>query len=69
MHNVYLGVGRDLLGSGLRLLIERGVFGPNPRLNEVLSEVQAQMVRDCRQRGFLDTLAQFYQGSLFTIWP
>ncbi|CAK9092949.1 Nipped-B-like protein B [Durusdinium trenchii] len=51
MHNVYLGVGRDLLGSGLRLLIERGVFGPNPRLNEVLSEVQAQMVRDCRQRG------------------
>lgn len=55
MHNVYLGHGRDLVGSTLKVLIEKSVYD-HLRLESVdaiLAYIQEEMVTDCSRFGFL----------------
>ena len=53
MHCIYLGCGRDLIGSGLRTLIDRGVYGevPENALNRVLADIHQEMRGDCKAQG------------------
>ena len=53
MHCVYLGCGRDLVGSGLRTLIDCGVYGEvgENALNRVLAEIHEEMRGDCKRHG------------------
>ena len=53
MHCVYLGIGRDLVGSGLRTLIDHGVYGRvlENGINRVLSVVHEEMRQDCKSHG------------------
>ena len=55
MHNVYLGHGRDLLGSTLKVLISKGVYqhlGLNS-VDEILVHIQHEMAVDSSKLGFL----------------
>ena len=55
MHNVYLGHGRDLVGSTLKVLIEKSIYG-HVRLGSVdatLAYIQEEMVVDCSRFGLL----------------
>ncbi|CAL1151780.1 unnamed protein product [Cladocopium goreaui] len=55
MHNVFLGVGKDLVGSGLKLLIQQGAFdhveGVHDDLDKALGVIHQEMVQDCKNHG------------------
>ena len=54
MHNCFLGTGKDLIGSGLKLLIQQNVFEDvegNDDLDRLLGSVHREMVRDCKNHG------------------
>lgn len=53
MHCVFLGTGRDLVGSGLRVLIEHGAYADVPRgdFNKLLAHVHCEMRDDCKKHG------------------
>lgn len=55
MHNVYLGHGRDLVGSSLKALIQRSVYDhvEYGNLDELLAYIQQEMIKDCSDCGFL----------------
>ncbi|CAK9040577.1 unnamed protein product [Durusdinium trenchii] len=54
LHMVYLGTGRDLFASGLRTLIERGVYEHTgiEDLDDLLDFIHLEMHRDCGEAGF-----------------
>lgn len=55
LHNVYLGVGRDLFASGLKMLIMKGVWEHvGNDWNSVLAAVHMEMHRSCANDGFLN---------------
>ena len=58
MHNLYLGTGRDLLGSTFRVLIQRGVYShlPVTDMDLILAFLQEEMIRDCSMMGSLGQL-------------
>lgn len=53
MHNLYLGTGRDLVGSTFKCLIWRGAYShlPMTDMNSILAVMQEEMVHECRQCG------------------
>ena len=53
MHNLYLGTGRDLVGSTFKCLIWRGAYShvPMTDMNSILAFMQEEMVHECRQCG------------------
>lgn len=51
MHNAYLGVCRDLIGSGLRLFIRQGFYTSDGDLDTTLAAIQEEMVKDCADHG------------------
>jgi hypothetical protein len=55
MHNVFLGVGKDLVGSGLKLIIQQGAFdhveGVHDDLEKALGVIHQEMVQDCKNHG------------------
>ena len=55
MHNCFLGTAKDLIGSGLQLLIQQHVFdhveGCQDDLDKLLGWVHREMVRDCKNHG------------------
>ena len=55
MHNVYLGGARDLIGSGIRLLIRHGMYGDviPENMDAVLARIQSEMRKDCSKHGLL----------------
>lgn len=58
MHNVYLGTGRDLLGSGIRLLVLSGVYSSTGlvEMDDILSHVQQRIRSKCSKHRFLSCL-------------
>ena len=58
MHCIYLGTGRDLVGSGLRILVEHGAYPEasvrDGDLNKLLAHMHREMKRDCSAHGLLD---------------
>ena len=63
MHNIYLGCGRDLMASGLKLLISKNVW---PHLGndwtEILAGVHYEMHTTCASYGYL---SQHYVCNFF----
>lgn len=54
LHNVFLGVGRDLFASGLKLLISKGVWTDlGDDMDTILSGIHSEMHRTCGSLGFL----------------
>lgn len=51
MHVVYLGTGRDLVASGIRMMVIRGVFGPYSDVDAVLAQVHQEIRRTCGGHG------------------
>lgn len=53
MHCVYLGTGRDLIASGLCLLIEHGAYAHADRgdRNKLLAHIHREMRGDCKSHG------------------
>mmetsp|Transcript_63807 Transcript_63807/g.139846 ORF Transcript_63807/g.139846 Transcript_63807/m.139846 type:complete len:321 (+) Transcript_63807:791-1753(+) len=52
MHNVFLGTARDLVASGIFVLISSGRFGPpTDDMDEILCRVQRSMHRTCAANG------------------
>ena len=53
MHNCYLGIGRDVVGSGLKLFIRQGVYPLGDGIDEIkaLAKIQKDMVKDCHEHG------------------
>lgn len=56
LHNVNLGCGRDLFASGLRVLIQKQVWGPLVEWDTTLHQVHMEMHRTCAAEGPLDCL-------------
>ena len=54
MHNIYLGGGRDLLGS---LLAEMELGATPTEMDSALSHIQSEMISDCRKRKFLGSVS------------
>ena len=55
LHNVYLGIGRDLVASGILVLIEHNVFPLGADLDETLGNVHREVRRTCAKNGCLDS--------------
>ena len=53
MHNLYLGTGRDLIGSTFKILIRRGAYShlPFTDMDSILAFLQEEMVNECSQSG------------------
>lgn len=53
MHNLYLGTGRDLVGSTFKILIRQGVYShlPSADMDYVLAFLQEEMINDCKRYG------------------
>ncbi|CAL1130606.1 unnamed protein product [Cladocopium goreaui] len=51
LHNVYLGIGRDLVASGILVLIEHNVFPLGADLDETLGNVHREVRRTCAKNG------------------
>ena len=64
MHNLFLGTGKDLVGSGLKLLIEQGIYDHvehiHDDLDKALAIIHNEMVRDCKNHGFFDELGHCF---------
>ena len=59
MHNVYLGTARDLLGSGIRLFIRQKLYTCDEGIcDKLLAEIQNDMIKDCREYGFLKCISR-----------
>lgn len=52
LHNVYLGIGKDLCASGLLTLIEKNVY-QGVDMDEILGDVHREIRATCSQHGFL----------------
>lgn len=55
LHNVYLGVGRDLVASGIWLFIRQGMYD---RLNledmdDLLGHIHMDIAKTCKLHGYL----------------
>lgn len=62
MHNIFLGVGRDLVGSGLRTLVLQGVYEhvvPSRDLDATLECIHQEMRADCAKNGCLGIHGRF----------
>ena len=58
LHNIFLGTGRDLLASGIRVLLLNGLYD-QPGVSDVdqkLSLLHAEMQKTCRTNGLLGWL-------------
>lgn len=54
LHNVYLGCARDLFGSGLKLLIAKGVWAHlGDEWDSLLSGIHSEMHHTCAAHGYL----------------
>ncbi|CAJ1359760.1 unnamed protein product [Effrenium voratum] len=55
MHNCFLGTAKDFIASGLRVLLQKGVWGDNSKTNvdEVLASVTAEIQSTCKRHGCL----------------
>lgn len=54
MHNIFLGCGRDLFASGLKLLISKGVWTQHGEdCDSILAAVHMEMHKSCAAMGFL----------------
>lgn len=55
MHNCFLGTAKDFIASGLRVLLQKGVWGDNSKTNvdEVLASVTAEIQSTCKRHGRL----------------
>ena len=55
MHNVYLGTGRDLFASGVRTLVERGVYSYTglTDLDDILGHVEQRIHAKCKAHKIL----------------
>ena len=63
LHNVYLGIGRDLVASGILVLIEHNVFPLGADLDETLGNVHREVRRTCAKNGCLDSRVLFWFGT------
>lgn len=67
MHNVFLGVGKDLVGSGLKLLIQQGAFdhveGVHDDLDKALGVIHQEMVQDCKNHGLSSCMIKSFYFS------
>ncbi len=60
LHNVFLGCGRDLFASGLKLLISKGVWTHlGDDMDTILCGIRSEMHRTCASLGFL-CLSSFF---------
>lgn len=50
LHNIYLGTGRDLFASGLKTLIERGVYDYTglSEMDDILCHIQQRIHAKCK---------------------
>ena len=55
MHNIYLGVARDLIASALKLMITKGIWGDvtNDDWDSVLAAIHFEMHQACAKQGSL----------------
>ena len=55
LHNIYLGCGRDLFASGLKLLIAKGTWSHlgTDNVDAILAGVHSEMHHSCAAYGFL----------------
>ena len=55
MHNVYLGHGRDLVASALKVLIKQSVYDSLQleTMDEILAWIQQRMIKQCSQHRLL----------------
>lgn len=55
LHNVFLGTGRDLVASAIRVLIREGIYDHvgSSELDVILSAVHEEIRTTCKQNGFL----------------
>lgn len=68
LHNVYLGVGRDLVASGVWLFIGAGMYD---HLNlddpdDLLGSIQMEMIDKCKQHGYFGK-PFFWEGIRFQV--
>lgn len=56
LHNVYLGTGRDLFASGLKTLVERGVYSYTglSDVEDLLSHAEDRIRKACAEHKSLD---------------
>ena len=69
LHNIFLGTGRDMLASGIRVLLLKGVYD-RPGVSDVdekLSLLHAEMQETCRTNGLLGwSRCFFFKRKRFT---
>ena len=53
LHNVNLGCGRDMVGSGIRLLAQKGIWGPVTDRDATLNKIHMEIHRACAAEGSL----------------
>ena len=54
LHNVYLGVARDLIGSAIWLFIRQGMYDHwnLDNMDDLLGNIHMEIVTNCKQYGF-----------------
>lgn len=55
LHNVYLGVGRDLVASGIWIFIRRGMYDHLnlEDMDDLLGHIHMDIAKTCKQHGYL----------------
>lgn len=53
MHNLFLGTGRDLVASAIKVLIRQGIYShvPATDMDSILAFLQEEMICDCSKWG------------------
>lgn len=72
LHNIYLGVGRDLVASGIWLFIRQGMydhFNLVDDLDDLLGSIHMDIVAKCKQYGYFGRLMYLnFELVVSTIW-
>ena len=70
LHNVYLGVGRDVVASGIWLFIRQGMYDHLnlDDMDDLLGHIHMDIVATCKQHGFFGQYFNIYVASPQQIW-
>lgn len=60
LHNVYLGIGRDLVASGILVLIDHDCFTRGNDLDDTLAHVHHEIRRACSRHGYLEKYTYYF---------
>lgn len=67
LHNVYLGVARDLVASGIWLFIRQGMYDHLniDDMDEILGHIRMEIQATCKQFGSFGTMSKRFFWGLF----